>query len=861
MQNQVVTKKTDFAGRDGFIWWVGEVEDNKDPAQLGRVRVRIAGWYTGHSKKEDYTTEIPTEDLPWAQVMLPTDKAQTKNSGSTTELQPGAWVIGFFMDGEDAQLPCVMGAIRSFKQSSDPNAANAGDGMQKDVKKTTLADGTVAEEQATSTPQQKDAAGRESQGGNSFAKVPETPGNAQGSNVDEAKQAGINPLVASTPGGPMNPMKPPTEPQGIANGVAGPGGTGFETDISRMLTEVGNMAASVATDPVGGLYSMITGKPVNEDVIYRGIGNIMGYISRGISGILAPLKDFIAKVTSEAMQLLMKAISSFIPMGSLLSILSALQQIADLFCLPFAPFLSAVQGALSSVNGFMSTVSNLITTALNNAIGQVTSAVAEVTDGILSKIKDTLDEVKNIASTIVSAINTAKGLVGGVSQVANSLFAIDFANLNWGSILNILMALLSFLKKDCGKKVKQPKSTFWMPLVGTSECSSVSDFVATGNIPSNYNDALTRGKGTSTSSDGNFIDQMFQNLNPYLMDVKTELNGTQVINDATPGKEKRINSGPGGVSTFEDKKGNIHKTTPGSDTRIIAKDECTTVKGNKTLTVEGDFYLKVMGDWHIEVAGSKNENTANGPDIEAGTGVPQASSYDNGQAVFGSANSNTSAAERLKTGLAGAGNAKAEETESKSVQTIAGDHEVAYRGNYHIQAAKVKFTAISDIILNAQTIKSECSTMENQVDGEIINEANYITSFINLGRYEFIALFPFPTSPNLTGSFTYAKGSHTIITSDQPGISITPPSIIRIASGVTFPATISDVIIGSTTGNHFTFVASPTGGIAEVVTGATGAIVNQVTTGVIAHGVTTGFAAFGCAVGPTQIYGLPVLLN
>ena len=88
------------------------------------------------------------------------------------------------------------------------------------------------------------------------------------------------------------------------------------------------------------------------------------------------------------------------------------------------------------------------------------------------------------------------------------------------------------------------------------------------------------------------------------MDVKTELNGTQIINDATPGKEKRINSGPGGVSTFEDKKGNIHKTTPGSDTRIIAKDECTTVKGNKTLTVEGDFYLKVMGDWHIEVAGS-----------------------------------------------------------------------------------------------------------------------------------------------------------------------------------------------------------------------------------------------------------------
>ena len=33
--------KTDFAGRDGFHWWIGEVEDHMDPAQLGRVRVRI----------------------------------------------------------------------------------------------------------------------------------------------------------------------------------------------------------------------------------------------------------------------------------------------------------------------------------------------------------------------------------------------------------------------------------------------------------------------------------------------------------------------------------------------------------------------------------------------------------------------------------------------------------------------------------------------------------------------------------------------------------------------------------------------------------------------------------------------------
>ena len=36
--------RTDFLGRDGFTWWVGEVENIKDPAEIGRVKVRILGW-------------------------------------------------------------------------------------------------------------------------------------------------------------------------------------------------------------------------------------------------------------------------------------------------------------------------------------------------------------------------------------------------------------------------------------------------------------------------------------------------------------------------------------------------------------------------------------------------------------------------------------------------------------------------------------------------------------------------------------------------------------------------------------------------------------------------------------------------
>lgn len=88
----------DFYGKNGFIWWVGQVEDDEDPLKLGSVRVRIIGV---HSENQSL---VPTESLPWAQIMLPA-------TGSNTFTVPriGDWVFGFFQDGEYAQIPVVMG--------------------------------------------------------------------------------------------------------------------------------------------------------------------------------------------------------------------------------------------------------------------------------------------------------------------------------------------------------------------------------------------------------------------------------------------------------------------------------------------------------------------------------------------------------------------------------------------------------------------------------------------------------------------------------------------------------------------------------------------------------------------------------
>ena len=78
-----------FMGFDGFTWFQGVIEDHNDPEQLGRVKVRCLGIHT-----EDKET-LPTDDLPWAMVMMPTTSASVSQIGeqivnSMTHLLPAS---------------------------------------------------------------------------------------------------------------------------------------------------------------------------------------------------------------------------------------------------------------------------------------------------------------------------------------------------------------------------------------------------------------------------------------------------------------------------------------------------------------------------------------------------------------------------------------------------------------------------------------------------------------------------------------------------------------------------------------------------------------------------------------------------
>lgn len=90
-----------FMGLDGFVWFIGVVEDRKDPLALGRVRVRVCGWHSAS------LAEIPSEDLPWASVI------QAPGTTFSTPKESDV-VVGFFADGRSGQIPIILGILPGF---------------------------------------------------------------------------------------------------------------------------------------------------------------------------------------------------------------------------------------------------------------------------------------------------------------------------------------------------------------------------------------------------------------------------------------------------------------------------------------------------------------------------------------------------------------------------------------------------------------------------------------------------------------------------------------------------------------------------------------------------------------------------
>ena len=107
----------EFLGKDGFQWFIAQVapdkvwrdENNQNFDNGFRAKIRILGYHPGESEDEG---GISDENLPWAHFLVsPQFGAGNNNTGTSFALQGGEMVVGFFLDGEEAQQPVVFGSF------------------------------------------------------------------------------------------------------------------------------------------------------------------------------------------------------------------------------------------------------------------------------------------------------------------------------------------------------------------------------------------------------------------------------------------------------------------------------------------------------------------------------------------------------------------------------------------------------------------------------------------------------------------------------------------------------------------------------------------------------------------------------
>tara|TARA_B100000287_G_scaffold120544_1_gene112376 strand:+ start:6251 stop:7795 length:1545 start_codon:yes stop_codon:yes gene_type:complete len=498
--------KSDVMGRDGFTWWVGEVEDIEDPQNLGRTKVRIIGWYTGAGNVA-YTKDMPTEDLPWAVTMLPTDQAGIKNSGTKCELQVGAQVLGFFLDGEEAQLPVVMGSLRGFKNNSKDGAAST----EAETGATVVADPKKALPEEEMPPQAKSLQGEVVHGGSPFNVVGgEQAGDEHGG--EEKSRGVISIAEVRAPGNVYtNPIKIPADAFAVGDGLSGPAGIGFEQDLKRMLNEFGQLSGSIARGSGGDLISIISGGKISNKQIQTSLDGIKTSVSNAISGIMSSLKNVLAQGIESMVSSLLGALTNVIPLGIITQLMKLATFITSLFCNFEANYiLGAISGALGDITSFANDIAGNV---VDKVVGGLATKVNDTVNGVLSKVQGAVGKVAAMGQKVMAAINVAKGGLSMVSKL-KSLFSFDFSKMNWSSLISIIIGLLKMLfgNKDCGRGHKAPKQKFWLPLLGTSTCETVPEFLQQEIEIGGASDLA--GEGNYTTK-GDYFSQLMEGINPY----------------------------------------------------------------------------------------------------------------------------------------------------------------------------------------------------------------------------------------------------------------------------------------------------------------------------------------------------------
>jgi hypothetical protein len=634
-----------FVGKDGFYWWVGEVEDNQDPMELGRVKVRVLGYYT--NVRGGTTADLPTEALPWATVLQHTSQPGNDGQGeSSGQLQPGAIVMGFFMDGENAQMPIVMGVMRVDKspETNDKNVfAFTGETMEPGS--TGHVNPVLYNPADPTYSVVNDRGNQGNKSRNSTNNSVPIPGATKTSPVNGPGAPGTS-LAQKVAGSSGNPGKPKTvtEPIPAANGVGGPWKT-LEYQLSYLVEDIANHAANLVKAEDGDFLNIVTGKLVSAKALTAKMQNFLGAV---FAQIVAAIRQQISAL-AEQLELvnLLGTIGAGIPLALTTAIQAAVVVILKALCVVDNQLIGMVQDPIGA-----------LTSVLDSFLDGLIDKAAMVVQSVQDIVNNIVCSVQSVLSTMLSVVDTVKGIVAGYEQATeiidawqagSEIFAAGFDGLVNGitSLTGLIQLFIKFIPTGCGRSADGGKDTVgWYPLYGVTHCTdeelaSIQKILGTDRGMKSCGDAF--GAGT-------LIDSILEKADPYLVSAKTFLDGAYELHVGTPGRQASVvksASGTTHTSTNINQKAaaeynarsQAQKANPnispeelekvvsqytkdsnsgkgdtgsliaddvsyaGNITAAVAGDDCKVVDNDYVRTINGDYFLKVTGNCHLEVGG------------------------------------------------------------------------------------------------------------------------------------------------------------------------------------------------------------------------------------------------------------------
>ena len=388
--------KTNFVGKDGFIWWIGQIPNQESwQTQIDegegswgiRYKVRIMGYHP-------YDNSLSDEDLPWAQVLCPPGTQGSGGHMESIRLHQGDTVVGFFLDGHSAQIPIILGVFaNTIQKETEASDTPSIFGNYKPDSKTISSDSDFVLKQK----------GSNSQGvGNEKDKVQATPVNVD---TKTAQNTG-NAQLTSSAGVTVNTCGGASPIGGMQVGVKN-----LMHDVKTINARLGEgteFARDAIKKKISSTTQDITGKASNlaSGMVNDTFSKLGPLANAGMGGLYSSVNSKITAATGNP------GIGHLAGVASQISMAAPLQVAENLVgCL-----------ANNIVADLGSNIEDILSSVVDNAVNFVDcvadQTVGAITNSVIGKVGDGMDQALGGLDKVMSFVGGGAG-IGGKGFVEN----------------------------------------------------------------------------------------------------------------------------------------------------------------------------------------------------------------------------------------------------------------------------------------------------------------------------------------------------------------------------------------------------------------------------------------------------------